>query len=87
MNLGLEFTLKPGENSLFVVQAKVERSTTIYYRKQVWWGLWVGWWLFPWRKRREWLWTWEKHDEDESWYTLTVMLLGFEVTWQWRRKG
>ncbi len=87
MNLGLEFTLNPGKNALFVAEARIARSRNVYDQNRVWWALWLSWWLYPWRKRREWFWTWEKHDEGGRWYTRNVMLCGFEINWQWRRKG
>ena len=86
MIINFEATVRPGENALFVTEVKIEKSKEIYPPTKVWWGLWIAWWLYPWRKRREWLWTWEKHDSGR-WYTWNVMLCGFEINWQWRRKS
>ncbi len=86
MIIGVEATVSPGEHALFVTQFRVERSSDIYAPDRVWWGLWLAWWLLPWRKRREWLWSVEKHDERGAWYTWTVMCLGFQITWQLRRR-
>jgi len=86
MDISLNITLNPGEDALFVTEARIERSRNIYDQNKVWWALWISWWLYSWRKRREWFWTWEKVDEG-VWYTWSIMLLGFEINWQWRRKG
>ena len=88
MNIEFEVTRNPGEHALFVTQVQFERCKDIYHpQDKAWWSLRLTWWLFPRRRFRRWLWSWHKHDDKGMWYTLTLMCLGFEITWQWRRKS
>ena len=78
MILHTEVTVRPGENALFVAEVKLEKGHCI---GNEWWGLWLGWWLFPWREWRSWLWHVETYT-GEAWFTWEVRVCGFEVTWQ-----
>ncbi len=81
----LEVATNPGPRAWFVTEVRVE-STAPYQPRHPWWGLWLGWWLYPLRDWREWLWTWE-HSREGRWHIFLVRVAGFEFNWQrWSRK-
>ena len=81
MILSAEIEVNPGENALFVAEVKLEKNVNMTPN---WWGLWVGWWLYPARLWQDWLWTWGVVRND-GWFTFQMRLLGFEINWQLRR--
>jgi hypothetical protein len=88
MIVSFETTVNPGEKARFLAEMRIEKSKDVYHPKgKAWWALWLGWWLLTSDRWRRWLWTWEVHDAKGMWFTWSVMVLGFEVTWQWRRKS
>ncbi len=84
MIISVEILRNPGPNALFVAEVKLEKSAAITSNVSNWWGLWFGWWLFPARLWKHWLYGWERTN-DGGWFTWQVRLLGFEINWQ-RRK-
>lgn len=84
MLISVEISTNPGPYALFVVEARIEKGM-IRNPRHAWWGIWLGWWFFPFREWREWLWAWE-YTDDKYWHTLLVRVAGFELNLQLRRK-
>ncbi len=83
MRISTEILTNPGWKTLFLAEVRIERSE--YVTMKNWWGLWLSWWLHKPKYWREWLWEWEVV-RDGGWFTWQVRLLGFEITWQRKRK-
>lgn len=85
MLLSIEIATNPGPRALFVAELRIEKKASINLR-HAWWGIWLGWWLFPVRDWREWLFAWE-YTNDKRWHTLMCRVVGFELNLQlWRKK-
>jgi len=82
--LSIEISTNPGPHALFVTELRIEKGAAVNPRS-MWWGIWLGWWLFPLRDWREWLFEQEYINEGQ-WHTLMVRLLGFELNLQhWKK--
>jgi len=80
MLVAVEISTNPGPRALFVTELRIEKGAVINPRS-MWWGLWLGWWLFPLREWREWLWAFEYTNEGR-WRTLMGRVVGFELNLQ-----
>lgn len=84
MLIAVELCTDPGPNSLFVAELRIEKCP-IHNPRHAWWAIWLGWWLYPLREWRSWLYTWDYYTSDK-WRTLLIRVCGFEINLQLRRK-
>ena len=84
MNFEFRARTNPGDVALFVAEVRMEIGRL--YGTRRWAGLWLTYWVYRPKFWRDWLWHLEG-DNEGSWRTFQVRLLGFEVTLQlWRKQ-
>jgi hypothetical protein len=85
MKLSTEIEVNPGPAALFVAEFVLEKWGEQGNVSKGYWGLHLAWWLLKdWRKFlwcREW-----SPGKESGWSLYTTRLLGFEITWERRRR-
>jgi hypothetical protein len=79
MKLSAEIETNPGPSAWFGAEIVLERGEVT----PGYWGLHFAWWLLP--DWRTWLW-YREWDASADWSLYSTRLLGFEITWEQRKR-
>ena len=80
MKLTIDIETNPGPAAWFAAEVTLASGSEV---RRGYWALHLAWWLL--KDWRTWLWH-RDWDDEGGWVLYTTRLLGFEITWERRRR-